>query len=298
MAKLDTLVQDVYSVLEGGLLNRETAGELFGRYGKEVGDHLHTRLTEERAGDTLRLSNIGKPLRQLYYDMNYDRLGLKKEKLRGETLFKFAYGDVLEALVLVLSEAAGHSITDRQAEVVVDGIKGHIDCVIDGVLVDVKSCSPYSFMKFKTGAILEDDPFGYIGQISGYAAGLGLKEAAFIAINKVSGEITVYHVPEESIIAYDVHQRIETARGVVVGGNEPEKCYQPVPVSKKDQTGNLILSSGCSYCGWKEHCWRDSNNGRGLQLRLYSNGPRWFTQILKEPKLKSQTEFEANTDAV
>jgi hypothetical protein len=40
--------------------------------------------------------------------------------------------------------------------------------VIDGVTVDVKSASKYGFEKFLKHNLREDDPFGYISQLSSY----------------------------------------------------------------------------------------------------------------------------------
>ena len=79
-------------------------------------------------------------------------------------------------------------VTDLQKEVSVNGIKGHQDCMIDGVLVDCKSASGRSFEKFSNNKLHTDDPFGYIAQISAYAEGNGVDEAAFLVIDKQHGE--------------------------------------------------------------------------------------------------------------
>ena len=52
---------------------------------------------------------------------------------------------------------------DQEKEVEVDGVRGHIDCLIDGWLVDVKSCSQGAFPKFKDGDVFTNDPFAYFG---------------------------------------------------------------------------------------------------------------------------------------
>lgn len=288
MSSIDTLVPDIYKLLESKGVVASTDPEIFKKLGVEIGDLVHNRLAEasERV-PSLRLSSIGRPLRQLWYELNAKRLGLVSEPLRGATIFKFIYGDVLEALVLTLAEAAGHSVTDRQREVSVDGVKGHIDAIIDGVLVDAKSCSPYSFNKFKTGALLSDDPFGYIGQISGYANSLKL-DARFIAINKVSGEICVYEVPRKVIQEYDVQDRIRNVRTAVVQHDPPAKCYED---EAEGSSGNRKLSTGCSYCNHKMYCWADANDGRGLQVYLYSTGPKFLTRVVREPKV-SRTDLE------
>jgi hypothetical protein len=285
VATIDTLVADVFELLGGDKLNDIPIG-LFEKFGKEMELVLRSRLTPEERVPALRMSNVGRPLRQLWYELN----GYKGETISGQTQFKFLYGHVLEALCIALAESAGHEVSRFQEEVEVDGIKGHIDCVVDGVLVDVKSCSPYSFKKFEDGSLLQpgSDPFGYVGQLSGYANQIGLP-AAWIAINKVTGDICILRLPNEYIENYDIRKRIETVRAAVNLPDEPERCYEPVPVSKTDKSGNMVLPVGCSYCGWKEYCWRDANEGRGLKTYIYSTGPKFFTKILKEPRV-----FEAN----
>ena len=106
----------------------------------------------------LRMSVLGKPPRQLWYD----RFSPKKYMAGDDSLnLKFLYGHILEHLVLFLAELAGHKIEDQQKKVEIDGITGHIDSKIDGEICDVKSASSFSFKKFKSGELLGDDPFGY-----------------------------------------------------------------------------------------------------------------------------------------
>jgi len=278
MADLDTLVSDIYSLLEGKLVGDDSVLE---KFGPELGKVFAKRFSssrEERV-PTLRMSNIGRPLRQLWYELN----GYKAEEISGKTLLKFSYGDLTESLVLVLAEVAGHSVSDFQKEIEVDGIKGHIDAIVDGVLVDVKSCSPYSFAKFENGTLLEagNDSFGYCHQLSGYAHALNLP-AAWIAFNKQSGEICVLHLPKEKIEEYDVQNRIKTCREAIKQAEPPERCYEPEPDGK---SGNLKLSVPCSYCGWKFECHKDANDGEGIKVYSYSTGPRFLVKVTREPKV-------------
>ena len=41
----------------------------------------------------------------------------------------------------MLASISGHKVTQQQKQVEVEGVKGHQDCFIDGVLVDCKSAS-------------------------------------------------------------------------------------------------------------------------------------------------------------
>lgn len=226
------------------------------------------------------MSNLGKPLRQLWYELN----GFKGEEISGQTYLKFSYGDLCEALVIALVEAAGYKVEGLQKEVEVDGVLGHIDLILNGVLVDVKSCSSYSFNKFKYGKVFDDDPFGYVAQLSGYAHALNLP-AAWIAIDKVSGEVCVLYMPKEKIDAYDVRQRISTVRSGMAQKEPPERCYSDEPDGK---SGNRKLAVGCSYCPFKFECWKDSNGGTGLRSYSYSTGPRYLTNVAKEPKVNKE----------
>jgi hypothetical protein len=278
LVKLDTLVSDVYALLESKKLSDTGLVE---KYSKTVGEVLGSRFEDKARLPTLRMSNIGRPLRQLWYELN----GYKGEEVRGQTLLKFAYGDATESLLVFLAQASGHTVERLQEEVEVDGVKGHIDCVIDGTLVDIKSCSAYSFRKFQDGSLLEEgnDPFGYVAQLSGYAHALNLP-AAWIAFDKQSGEICVLKLPKETIDEYDVASRIGLVRTTCSQSEPPGRCYQDEADGK---SGNRKLAVSCSYCAYKFECWKDSNNGEGLKTYIYSTGPRYLTNVTREPKVFS-----------
>jgi len=282
LPSLGTLVSDIHGFLKG---KKITDASLFENFGKELGNVLSSSILDERS-PSLRMSNIGRSPRQLWYELHPE---VPKEELQGEDILKFSYGHILEAVVLLLAEASGHSVQRKQEEISVDGISGHIDAVIDNVLVDVKSASPYSFSKFVSGEILTgSDPFGYRGQICGYAHALGLP-AAWVVVNKVSGEICILHVPQELIDGYDVRSRIAEVRQAIAGLDEPERCHPDENVNK---SGNRKLGVSCSYCPWKFHCWRDSNEGRGLQVYNYARGLVYYTNVVKEPKV-DVVEYES-----
>lgn len=271
MADFSTLISDVYKLLETTNI--------------VLNPSINHEVRVEKP--SLRMSNLGQPLRKLYYDLT----GSQPERVSGQTLLKFDYGHLIEALFVQLANAAGHEVTDQQLEVKLDNCLGHIDGGIDSVLVDVKSCSPASFEKFKSGKILTDDPFSYIYQLSGYWSCLPQYErAAFIAINKVSGEIFAFELPQEHKTSLEeLQSKIKKTREVVSTNTLPERCYEDVADGK---SGNRKLSVGCSYCGHKFGCWSDSNNGDGLQTFYYSTGPRYLTKVMRQPKVE-QEELQA-----
>ena len=143
-------------------------------------------LFDKHSENNLRMSQIGKPDRQVWYQSR----DIKKEKLPAWAKIKFTYGHILEELLLLMTKTAGHEVKNEQKELEIEGVFGHQDCEIDGVVTDCKSASAYSFKKFSNRSLLKDDPFGYISQLSAYAEAQD-KGGAFLAIDKQSGRICV-----------------------------------------------------------------------------------------------------------
>jgi hypothetical protein len=284
LVDFSTLPSDIHGILEGRAVSDPSVLKTFG---PEIGAVLEKKFSDDVKTPSLRMSNLGKPMRQLWYELN----NYPAEALSGQTHFKFLYGHVIEALVICLAKASGHIIEREQEEVSVDGIVGHIDGFCDGVLFDVKSCSPYSFTKFETGSLLEpgNDVFGYIGQLSSYASALKQDEATYVAVNKVLGSICTLTLPQKQINEYDVRRRISEVRSSISSKDAPERCYSDEPDGK---SGNRKLSIGCSYCGFKQTCWSDSNGGAGLKAYTYSTGVRFLTEVVREPKV-NESNWEA-----
>lgn len=226
------------------------------------------------------MSNLGKKDRQIWYEFWAKR---PPEKLSAQARIKFLFGDILELMLLFLAREAGHSVSNEQEEVDIDGVKGHLDATIDGVVVDAKSCSSYSFKKFETGALKNDDSFGYIPQLSGYSEAKGGMDGAFLAIDKTVGDVCLLPIGKEELSQYDAKSRIAHLKTIVSCETPPERCY-----TAKDfgASGNKTLAIGCSYCAFKRECWADSNGGNGLRVFLYSDGPKFFTEVKQEPRVQ------------
>lgn len=279
---IDSLVSDIYGLLDEDN-HHEPSEENLKWIGESVLALLRSRLSaRERAAATLRFSSLGRPDRQLWYAHHTPD---KAERMLPKTYFKFLYGDMIELLLLFLAKEAGHEVTHEQTEVEVDGVKGHVDAVIDGVTVDCKSASSYSFNKFVSGAFLSSDPFGYVKQISGYRYSLKTDRAGFLVADKVHGDIHFAEVSSEVLSANEPRSRIEHLRAVLKSESEPERCYPDKP---EGVSGNRVLDVGCSYCPFKFHCWRDANGGQGLQAYSYSTGPKFFTKVVKEPRVAKE----------
>ena len=158
--------------------------------------------------------------------------------------------------------------------------------MIDDVLVDCKSTSPRGFDKFKKGDLTRDDPFGYIAQISAYAEGNNVDKAAFLAINKQSGEICLS--PVHSLEMINAGDRVNYLKSMVKNKYPPNRCYSDV---KDGVSGNRKLGTSCFYCNHKKECWKDVNNGKGLRVYNYAMGYRYLTKVIREPDVEEILEW-------
>lgn len=226
----------------------------------------------------LRMSILGRPARQLWYDKHRPQ---KQYEPDPALQLKFLYGHILEHLVLFLAELAGHKVTDQQKKVSVSGVVGHMDSKIDGEVVDVKTASAHSFKKFEQGTLNEDDPFGYIAQLSGYEESEQTKHGGFLAINKSTGQLALFR--PDDLMKPNVKTLIKDLKEKLDNNNPPEKCYEPV---KHEKSGNMKLPVGCVYCSHKVECHADANDGKGLRAFQYANSKVYLTHIEKEPKVE------------
>lgn len=281
MSKLNSIVPDIYNMLEklsdGEPLpiTEEALDETMASMKEAI---MHWATPRKRDTDfTVRMSNVGKPSRQMWFEKR-DPNG--RGSVDGATQIKFLYGHVLEELVLMLVRMAGHNVTDEQKEVKVNGIVGHMDCKINGEVVDVKSASRFAFNKFQNGTLAADDPFGYLGQLAGYEEAEGTDEGGFLVINKESGELCMY-TPDD-LDKPNINTKINTLLSELKLDKPPELCYTPIPDGKK---GNIKLPKGCSWCKYKHECHKDANDGAGLRTFKYSTGYTYLTQVVAEPKV-------------
>jgi hypothetical protein len=125
-----------------------------------------------------------------------------------------------------------------------------------------------------------DDPFGYIAQISAYAQANDKDEAAFLVINKQSGEICL--LPVHSLEMIDAKTRIKNLKTIVSADGPPPRCYSDVA---DGMSGNRRLGTSCIYCTHKKECWKDKNGGQGLRVFKYARGYRYLTHVSKTPEV-------------
>lgn len=297
MPTIDTLAQDIAALWDK---EQPLSDELIAQLGVAIA--MKTKSAFEReprdrtAAKVLYASEIGKPcIRQIWYGYYHPELA---EPLPASAKTKFLYGDILEEYVLMLAKAAGHTVEDEQKPVEVPltrgwKIRGRMDARIDGVIVDVKSCSSYSYKKFKEGLNDNNDSFGYRQQLSVYTA---LEPAAtpqgFLAIDKQNGHVGYF--PADYV---PVGDKAETIIDVLEDGphSGPKRAFIPVPDGK---SGNEKLCVECSYCAFKQHCWNDANGGEGLKAYAYSYGPVFLTTTKRTPNVPQITLEQATNPIV
>jgi hypothetical protein len=163
-------------------------------------------------------------------------------------------------------------------------VKGHRDAVIDGVVVDVKSASTYSFKKFEDHGLAQNDPFGYMDQIQSYLhAGqtddrvTDKDRAAFLVVDKTLGNLCLDVYPKQS---FPIEKLYQYKKELMKRGEAPPRAFDPVPEGK---SGNMKLPLNCSYCDFKNRC--HSN----LRTFLYAKGPVFLTTVKKEPDVPELT---------
>lgn len=279
MAKtIETLVEDIQKVLETGL-PEGVPDEIADEFGRNMAELLKRRMEKRDDTVSLRMSNIGTPCdRKLWLQINQ---GEEKEKFSASDILKFFYGDLIEEALLAIAQLAGHTVTGRQSTLNIGGIEGHRDAVVDGVTIDVKSASAYSFAKFKSGKLRDDDPFGYYDQLQSYIEAGQSDElvtdklrGGFLVADKVLGHLTLDIHPYDP--EYNISKEYERKKEMIKGWMVPARGFPAVP---DGLSGNMKLGTYCSYCNVKNLCYTN------LRTFAYAAGPRFLTVVKKVPEV-------------
>lgn len=273
-----TLIKDIQHVLESeeGWLSEANSQ----RFAEQLGRQLIQSSGQTDTRTVLRLSQMGEKCPcQLWHSIHTPSLG---EKLPASAVLKYAYGHVIEAMVIEMAKAAGHEVEGEQDVLYLDGVRGHRDCVIDGCTVDVKSASSMAYKKFKDGSISMDDPFGYLAQLDGYVVAAAdddlvrVKDRGYLlAVDKTLGHMCLY---EHRVRPEFIHERIRNYRQIV-SLDKPPECGCNVVADGK--SGNLRLDMRASYNPYKHQC--AERRGQKLRTFLYASGPVYLTKVVRKP---------------
>jgi hypothetical protein len=205
----------------------------------------------------LRMSNIGKPKCQLWFEKNDPE---DKVPFPPHFLMNMLIGDIVEAVFKGLLRSAGVEFKDNEkVQLTLSNgktINGEYDMELDGRIDDVKSASPWSYNnKFKDfQGVAGKDSFGYVAQLVGYAEAAQKEVGGWWVVNKGNGEFK--YVDANEVDREAVLKDIEALVDYIDSDQPFERCFEPVPETfYKKPSGNLILSSECGFCAFKHKCW-------------------------------------------
>ena len=285
-ATIDTLARDLQNVI-GSEKGRELAKDAGIQIGALVAKKMEKALTRDnrpRRPSVLFPSELGHPCnRKTWFSFHYDPSTMHpREELGGAARIKFAYGDIIESMIIPLIHIAGHEVTDVNKRIKFDVIgmegwtvEGAMDLKVDGEVVDVKSMNAHSFDNWLKDPVTADK-FGYNLQLNSYVHAEGLASHGHVlAVNKENGKIDRFTVGRCNPNAAAV------AKARAVEAPLYDLAYMPnVPLGK-----NSKLGVTCSYCEFKRECWKNANGGKGLRKFMYASGPVWLTEVVEQPRV-------------
>ena len=232
--------------------------ETIKQIGKDVMDAVRRQFGGGNRRDEfrLRMSNIGRPTCQLWFEKNKPEKALPKPTT---FVMNMLLGDIVEAAFKGIITEAGvqYEDEDNYVELELDKttVKGSYDLVIDGAVDDVKSASDWSYRnKFESYETLKaSDPFGYVGQLAGYAKASGKKAGGWWVVNKANGNIK--YIAADGL---DIDEELTKLNDTVatVESNEFKRCFDPVPETFRGKaTGNRVLNNNCKFCDYRFECY-------------------------------------------
>ena len=249
----------IHQYLDNATSGKTTMSEeTIKQIGKDVMDAMQRQFGGGNKRDKfrLRMSNIGRPTCQLWFEKNKPETALPKPST---FVMNMLLGDIVEAAFKGILKEAGVKYEDKDNHVELEledvTVKGSYDLVIDDAVDDVKSASDWSYRnKFDSYETLSaSDPFGYIGQLAGYAKATGKKAGGWWVVNKANGNIKYI-----SANGLDIDTEIAKLNSTVatLESNEFERCFTPVPeMFRSKATGNTILNSNCKFCDYRKECF-------------------------------------------
>jgi len=210
---------------------------------------------KSRGDFRLRMSNVGRPSCQLWYEKNKPEVALP---FPTTFIMNMMIGDIVEAVFKGILKEAGVKYEDSDTVTLnLDNsvINGTYDIVIDGAVDDIKSASDWSYKyKFESfDKLRESDSFGYVGQLAGYAKASGKKAGGWWVVNKATG---AFKYVRAKWLDVDGEVKKIQDKSNQLKQNIFERCFEAVPETfRKKTTGNVILNSGCKFCSYRFDCW-------------------------------------------
>ena len=226
----------------------------------KVADDIKSAMQRQFSGGNkkdefrLRMSNVGRPTCQLWFEKNHPEKALPKPTT---FIMNMMLGDIVEAVFKALLTEAGVTYEDNSKVTLKledDEITGEYDLVIDDAVDDVKSASDWSYRnKFASyDTLAQGDSFGYVSQLAGYARAADKKAGGWWVVNKANGEFKYVKAD------IDLDEEITKIQHTVdtLNENEFKRCFEPVPEKwRGKKTGNMVLNDNCRFCSYKYACF-------------------------------------------
>jgi hypothetical protein len=266
--------------------------DLINEFGENCKKALRECLLAKRSEEPfrLRMSNLGKPLRQLMLEKLHGR-----GPMDAQMKLKMTYGYIWESFMLFLLKAAGLEL-EEQKNVSLDiplgdekvSVKGTWDIKINGMLYDIKSASSWSFdYKFTNFENMEkDDPFGYCGQAFGYSIAEKVPFGGWIVCDKSDGRIKVVPIPQDNYrdLAKKYYADFKTKVAALFTDNVPmPPCDGEVDETfRKVKTGNKVLNDSCKFCSHKYLCHPELKYKEAVKSEAQNKPWKYYTQLLNE----------------
>ncbi len=235
--------------------SEETAKKI----GAEVADAVIRQFGSGKSRDEfrLRMSNIGRPTCQLWFEKNKPETALPKPTT---FVMNMMLGDIVEAVFKGLLTESGVDFDDTDKVTLKVGdsndtrVSGSYDLIMGGAVDDIKSASDWSYKnKFESYETLKNsDPFGYVGQLAGYAQASDKRAGGWWVVNKANGSFK--YVPA----AIDMRKELTKLKETVekVNENKFERCFEAVPETYRGKpSGNMVLNDNCRFCDYRFECW-------------------------------------------
>jgi len=250
----------------------------------DVADAVKRQFGGEKRGKfKLRMSNVGKPTCQLWFEKNKPETALPRPS---NFLMNMMIGDIVEAVFKGLLTEAGVKYDNSDSVILKvkdKEISGTYDLAINDAIDDVKSASDWSYKyKFESFDSLKNgDTFGYIGQLAGYAKASNKKAGGWWVINKANGKIK--YISAEGI---DINKEISYIEDTVktLEKNEFKRCFNfEDEMFYGKPTGNKILNKICGFCEYRFACWKTLEEKPSMVSKA------------KEPKIMPYIRLEGET---
>ena len=257
--------------------------ETINRVGEEIKESLKRQFAggNKRDGFRLRMSNIGRPSCQLWFEKNRPETALPRPTT---FVMNMMIGDIVESVFKGLLTEANVEYKDSDNVVLkIDDdntISGSYDLVVDGAVDDIKSASDWSY-KYKFDSyesLASGDSFGYVGQLAGYAKASGYKAGGWWVVNKANGQFK--YVPAN----IDMDKELDKVKQSIkaVESKDLVRCFEPEPETfRGKETGNMVLNKNCTFCSYRQSCWE-----------TLQELPAQMSQA-KEPKMVQYTSLKS-----